>query len=321
MIMGHLLAIGAKLEYTAPAQKDQMESEHMTEPERDMWAEWLLSRRHGGDPDKYEPMLQAMLHPLRDKVLEHASLAAGQTVLDVGCGDGLIALEAAEKVGDDGLVIFSDISPYLLEFCQRVAERKGLLHRCRFVQAAAEDLSPVGDGTVDAVTVRSVLIYVQAKQQAFREFQRVLKPQGRLSIFEPINRFGLWETRDRFWGYDVAPVADLAATVRAVFERIQPPDTDPMLDFDERDLLEFATQAGFAKIEIEYGATVSQATACSWEELASIVGNPRIPSLQEAIGEVLTPAEAERFVAHLRPLVESGEGSQRGASAFLWAVK
>lgn len=76
------------------------------------------------------------------------------------------------------------------------------------------------DNSVDVVTVRSVLIYVQEKQNAFREFHRVLKPEGRLSIFQ-----------------------------------------------------------------------------------------------------ALTPGEAGQLIDHLRPAVEAGRGTVRGASVFLWAVK
>ena len=42
---------------------------------------------------------------------------------------------------------------------------------------------------MDIVTTRSVLIYVEDKRRAFEEFFRVLKPGGRISLFEPINRF------------------------------------------------------------------------------------------------------------------------------------
>src|SRR5207253_3072282 len=94
------------------------------------------------------------------------------------------------------------------------------------------------------------------KERAFREFYRVLRPGGRLYVEEPINRFGYPEPDTRFWGYDVTPVRDLAARVRAVYERIQPPDTDPMLDFDERALLALAERAGFDTIELELRAGV-----------------------------------------------------------------
>jgi hypothetical protein len=50
-------------------------------------------------------------------------------------------------------------------------------------------------------------------------------------------------------------------------------------------------------------------------------GNPKIPTLEEAIQEALTPDEAETFVSHLRPLVESKQGIHRSAIAYLWAVK
>ena len=50
--------------------------------------------------------------------------------------------------------------------------------RCTFVRAAADSLDGVRDASVDAVTTRSVLIYVKDKAAAFREFYRVLKPGG-----------------------------------------------------------------------------------------------------------------------------------------------
>jgi len=62
-----------------------------------------------------------------------------------------------------------------------------VLGRCEFVHASAEDLSVLEDASVDVVTTRSVLIYVPDKRRTFEEFHRVLKPGGRLSIFEPIN--------------------------------------------------------------------------------------------------------------------------------------
>jgi len=40
------------------------------------------------------------LYPVRDKVLSHIQLASGETLLDVGCGDGLIAFGALEKISD-----------------------------------------------------------------------------------------------------------------------------------------------------------------------------------------------------------------------------
>lgn len=47
----------------------------------------------------------------------------------------------------------------------------------------------VDDGSVDVVAIRSVLIYVEDKRRAFHELHRVLRRGGRLSLFEPINRF------------------------------------------------------------------------------------------------------------------------------------
>ncbi len=83
----------------------------------DHWADWLLKHRHGGNEEHHLKVIEHM-KPVRDKVLANAKLGRGETLLDVGTGDGLIGFGAVEKVGADGKVIFSDISQQLLECMQ-----------------------------------------------------------------------------------------------------------------------------------------------------------------------------------------------------------
>lgn len=292
----------------------------MAESQRDIWSEWLLNRRFGGNAEQMKAAMD-FLYPVRDKVLHHANLGENETLLDVGCGDGLIAFGALEK-SNAVKVIFSDISQDLLNHAQAIAEKMGTLDQCQFICAPAEDLSVIGGESVEVVTTRSVLIYVAAKQQAFGEFYRILKPQGRLSIFEPINRFRYPEPTHIFGGYDVTPLAEIAQKVKAVYHRIQPPDSDPMLDFDERDLIVFAEKAGFKEIHLDLQAEIKpKSNNTSWEVMLRTAGNPKIPTLEEAMRESLTTAETEAFIAHLRPLVEAKHGVNQSALAYLWAVK
>jgi hypothetical protein len=58
-----------------------------------------------------------------------------------------------------------------------------------------------------------------------------------------------------------------------------------------------------------------------WDRFANTPGNPKIPSLAEAMDQALTEEERRRLTAHLRPLVESGEGVGRWAKAYLRGTK
>jgi ubiquinone/menaquinone biosynthesis C-methylase UbiE len=234
----------------------------------------------------------------------------------VGTGDGLIAFGALPLVGKQGRVIFSDISQDLLDHCQALADQMELRERCAFLRTSADDLSALEDASVDVVTTRSVLIYVSAKQQAFQEFYRMLKPGGRLSIYEPINRFD-----SRFWAFDVTPIQMVADKFRAVYERLQPRETDPMLNFDERDLLTFTEKAGFREMRLELRIEITPAKPVRWDILVHQSGNPKIPTIEEAMNTALTPAEAEQLTAYVRPLVEMGQGTRRTSEAYLSAVK
>jgi arsenite methyltransferase len=281
----------------------------------DLWADWLRTRRTGGDPE-YERRMLEHLGTVRDRVLDNAGLASGETLLDVGCGNGLIAFGALERGAD---AVFADVSHALLDDCRRLAVDAGIADRCRFVEAAATDLEGIEDESIDVATTRSVLIYVKDKERAFAEFHRVLHAGGRISLFEPINRFGMAERRGT-WGYDLDGVRDLMEKLTEVYARRQPPE-DPMLDFDERDLVSLAEGAGFFPIHLEYHADIEPPEPRNWDSFVHSSGNPKIPTLAEAMDEALTAAESERLVAALRPAVEEGRGAWRMGHAYLWAVK
>jgi arsenite methyltransferase len=288
----------------------------------DRWHRWLLDVRFGGDAAARQQDLTAFLYPVRDTVLDRARLQPGDTLLDVGAGDGLIAFGALERLGPSGRVIFSDISADLVEHCRKAATAEELADRCRFVIAPADCLEGVDDGSVDVVTTRSVLIYVKDKAAALREFYRVLRPGGRVSLAEPINVLMSPYDPDLFGGYDVTPVKALAAKVTALYDSIQPPGVDPMLDFDDRDLVAHAVDAGFPAVDLELRVGVTSAKKpVPWERFLRMSGNPLMPPLAEALGQVLTPEEFTEFTNWLRPLVEAGKGRERRAMAYLTAAK
>ncbi|MBV9423149.1 MAG: methyltransferase domain-containing protein [Solirubrobacterales bacterium] len=217
----------------------------------DRWSRWLLERRDAGS-ERQRVVALDRLGRVRDRVLDAAEPLDGATVLDVGAGDGLIGLGALDRVGAGGAVIFADISPALLEQCRRAAKELGALDRTRFIQAKAEDLAEVPDGSVDVVTTRSVLIYVDDKAKAFAAFARVLRPGGRVSLFEPINRLMYPEPPGRFCGYDLGAVTDLVAKVNSTFDDLEDPAfRAAMMDFDDRDLTSLAEAADFERVHVE----------------------------------------------------------------------
>lgn len=285
----------------------------------DRWARWLGERRFAGDEETRARAFAELLIPLREAVLDGAEPVAGATLLDVGCGDGLIAFGALDRGAAE--VVFADISRDLLDQCAGLAEATDVRQRCRFVQAPAEQFDAIETASVDAVTVRSVLIYVADKRAAFREFARVLRPGGRLSIFEPINRFGQREwTGSRFFGVDLAPVSEIAEKLLPAYREAAPPD-DPMLDFDERDLLELAEGAGLFPIELTLTAEIRPADARRWDVFLHTAGNPNLPTLAEAMDRTLSADEQAELTRYLRPLIERGGSTRRMAHAHVRARK
>ena len=296
-----------------------------SEQTRDRWATWLLERRHGGDPEARQRALE-YLAPVRDRVLDGAVLEEGDVLLDVGCGEGLIGFGALARVGESGRVIFSDVSQDLLDLCHELAVELDAGERCRFVRASAEDLSAIADASTDAVTTRSVVIYIPRdnKPRALAEFFRVLKRAGRLSMWEPINSFAYPEPEHMLLGIEVSEILPLVRKLKSVRNQLSADAS--LIDFDERDLLEWADRAGFSSIELAYEAKIERGRVAwgsdaSWEAFRRAAPNPQAPSFAELMDRAFSPSERAEFEAYFIPKFESRDGTSRSAHVHLKAVK
>ena len=119
-------------------------------PDTDVWATWLRTGRDGGSARMRAENLER-LASVRDQILDRAEIQAGDTVLDVGAGQGLLGLGALERSGPGGTVIFSDISEPLLDDCRTAVAQASATDRSTFVRASATDLSAIASESVDVV--------------------------------------------------------------------------------------------------------------------------------------------------------------------------
>ena len=241
---------------------------------------------------------------VRDRVLDGAAVSSREALADVGAGTGLLTLAAVERVGPDGDVLALDISVDALEELRAQATAPNI----SFLVATAEVL-PLPDASIDVIVTRSVLIYVRDKAEAAREFARVLRSGGRVSLFEPINSRNIRLTD----AVDFTSLGELGEHLRALNDEFYESSDDPMLDFDESDLERFFADAGF-DVTVELEVDEHQLPA---ERYLNQVGAPGRPTVLERLHAAFTPSDVERLVDFLAgrtiPL--------RSTHAFVTAVK
>ena len=120
---------------------------------------------------------------LREKMLALGRVVSGESVLDVGCGTGTLAIAAKHRVGASGSVRGIDASPEMIARAQQKAARAKV--DVAFQVARAESL-PFSDGQFDVVLSTVMLHHLRraSREESLREIRRILKPGGRLLVVD-----------------------------------------------------------------------------------------------------------------------------------------
>ncbi|MDE3107870.1 MAG: class I SAM-dependent methyltransferase, partial [Acidobacteriota bacterium] len=157
-------------------------------------------------------------------------LPQGARVLDLCCGAGASALEAARRVGERGRVVAVDVSSRLLEHARRRAAREGLSN-LDFVLSDATRLD-VADATFDAVVCVFGVFFAADRPSFVDEMRRLTKPGGRVALttwgphlFEPANSI--------FWDAVGVLRPDLRRSFNPWDDLVTPDDVAAL--FDEND--------------------------------------------------------------------------------------
>jgi len=126
----------------------------------------------------------------RNVVKDRLALASGESVLDVGSGNGILAREMALDVGPNGYVLGIDPSESM------VSMAKATCPEAEFVLGDAMKL-PTEDMQFDAATACQVMCFVPDINKALSEIYRTLKPGGRLVILDTDWGSLIWTCKDK----------------------------------------------------------------------------------------------------------------------------
>ncbi|MEP7183001.1 MAG: class I SAM-dependent methyltransferase [Betaproteobacteria bacterium] len=126
--------------------------------------------------DAHAPQIRAWLSLATDAMLGMASVERGSRVLDVAAGAGDQTLDIAERVGPEGYVLATDLSPAILALAQENAARAGYTNVS--TQVADGECLGVEGSSFDAAVCRLGLMFLPDPLRGLREMHRALRPGG-----------------------------------------------------------------------------------------------------------------------------------------------
>jgi len=238
-----------------------------------------------------EHLIPAIFGPWAPVVVESASLRPGERVLDVACGTGAVAREAAARVGSTGTVVGLDLNPGMLAVARAFPPASGAQVEWREGDATA---MPFPDQAFDVVCCQLGLQYFPDRPAALREMHRVLAPGGRLMLL-------VWQAIDRSPGFALLAEAleqhvgaPAAAIMRAPFVFANPDEVRALI-----------AGAGFQDVRIRGATGTVRFPSAEQFVQYQVAGSP----LAGPVGEASEEARAA-LVSEVKAAVQPYEGSE-----------
>ncbi|HEV3390025.1 MAG TPA: methyltransferase domain-containing protein [Solirubrobacteraceae bacterium] len=233
-------------------------------------------------PENYSMRLGSVVfEPWAEVLLDAVGVTAGDRVLDVASGTGVVARAAARRAGPQGRVVGTDVSEPMLSLAAALPLPDDSAP-VEYLEARADNL-PFPDESFDVVLCQQGLQFFPERLDAAREMHRVLRRGGTLGA-------AVWAAAHRLEPFDDYAEALAATGVEPPFPRAFDNGTFAMSDDAGRRLFE---DAGFATVEV---SVVQQTIAFPDPGSAAegILGTPFAPVVAALPGD-----QGERLRADL----------------------
>ncbi len=207
---------------------------HYKTTTRRQWEEYA-----GGWND-WSPLLESWLGEATERMLDLAGVAGGARVIDVAAGAGGQSIAAARRVGPEGSVLATDLSPAILEHASVAAKAAGV-DNVSTLELDGEQLDRLAAASFDAAISRVGLIYFPDRHQALSGIHRALRDGCRFAT--------ITYSTAAANGFFSVPVSIIRE--RAQLPAPAPGQPGPFSLADPEVLERDLTQAGFRDVKVE----------------------------------------------------------------------
>ena len=186
-------------------------------------------------------IVESMIEPLSDLLIEKIAAQKGETVLDVGSGGGVTSMKLAEQVGSTGSVLGVDVSEPILSIARNRSKDIENLE----LQHSDATTAVFAQNSFDIITSRFGVMFFDDPVLAFSNLHAALKPTGRLI-------FMCWRSlEENPWIAEPAKAAFAVVPPPADAEKPEPTAPGPFSLADQDHLKTVLSSAGFNNIELQ----------------------------------------------------------------------
>lgn len=281
------------------------------------WTQWLKQNRFAGQTPEMIEQTTKWLEAVRDVILVYAEIMQHETVIDIGCGTGLLAFKALEMQDCKGKVIFSDKFQDCLDDCKKILDESGVTEGYEMLLSPCEHIA-LPESSVHKALMRSVLVHIVHKQPAISEIYRILKPGGKFCAFEPVIR-----SNTRYWEILDPMYVEKYEDFKRIENEMMENELDSLCNFDENTLRMNLEIAGFSIPEVKVQEVASRyvVQAGMVPEWFNNPPSPGQPSTKERYLKYFDEATVNKYMQDVQNYLTGREISLKTNAVFINATK